>query len=79
MCCCVYDNKLPEPVDLERADISAVRNSKTGRLTEKKSQTNSTKGQRKMCIWDVGMNCHFNNGGRMEVHMGICRDCSIII
>lgn len=36
MGCCVYDNKLPEPVDLERADISAVRNSKTGRLTEKK-------------------------------------------
>lgn len=36
MCCCVYDNKLPESVDLERADISAVRNSKTGRLTEKK-------------------------------------------
>lgn len=38
MCCCVYDNKLPEPVDLERADISAVRNSKTGRLTERKKK-----------------------------------------
>lgn len=42
------------------------------------SQTSSTKGQRKMCIWDVGMNCHFNNGRRMEVHWEYagtaCRD-----
>lgn len=57
MCCCVYDNKLPEPVDLERVDASAMCNFKTGRLTEKKSQTNSIKARGKcaygMLEWTV--------------------------